>query len=444
MALPSHPGPESPRPTRLVYIPTNRPFEAALHSVVAEIEAARTVVTDDLQLLVVDDAPAEASRVNAAAVEQVRRAHGLAVLELTPVRWAKLVDDILAEAGLPGPVSEAARSALVKPTGSYGAGPNKAALVGAALGAVSLHRRDSDLLTDYDPETGSSALTVEIRLLDASVPGADACCVGSSFVGDPVRDRRDLEDVSPDLTQRLNSLSARTRITRTSGALPEDHPSNVAARRAVGYGVHVERDSVGSVEMGIAATQSVHEWIPEMPAVGIFGSDYFQKGLLYQLDVPVYYHGITAHHVYELWRAQQERPDHLASYAISELRYAVLRYHWNTFNEALMAQRTLLLEGGVLDSAAYGDLFVDALERGTAGASELPGEYVSIHRSAADAADDPDVQRRLRVRVEALEDAQNGVLEYVDGAIREFAALCRVWPALIATARAHSGLLGPW
>ncbi len=400
--------------TRLVYVPTNRPFEAAFRSVVDEVESVRA--GSDVRLLVIDDCAPEASRANGELAGWAARERGCDVEVLTPDRWRGLVNDIVAM--IPSGRAEAARSALLKPTGSYGAGPNKASLVAAVVGAATLHRRDSDQITGVDPASGRSPLDVELELL-----GTTARCAGSSLTGEPTLDRRDLQADSPDFARRIDDLSRRSRA-RGPAAAPE--------RRVVEGGVAVERDQTGAVEMGIAALRDVHEWIPEMPAVGILGSDYFQKGLLYQLDVPVLYHELSARHVYEPWRAEQNDAAHLGWYAVAEMRFSILRAHWNTFNEALRERRTDLL-GDEFDSALYGDLFVGALESGAERSVRIATEFAAIYKEAAAGASGA-VRDRLDVRVAALEGAVDDAPGYVAEAIREFAGLARMWPDLVKAA----------
>lgn len=426
--------PPSPRPsevpaTRLVYLPTNRSFEAAFRSVVAEIEAVRADRDDDIRLLVVDDCAPEVSRANTALAEGVGRERGCDVQVLTTEAWRHLVREIVA--GLPAQTARSARSALVKPTGSYGAGPNKAALAAAFIGAATLHRRDSDQITRLDPGSGRPPLDIEIRLLDgADAPGPGAYCAGSSLTGRPTRDRRDLEHGSREFTRRIDDLSRLP--TAADGPRPHGRP-----KRGMIAGVAVERDHTGAVEMGIAAVRAVHEWIPEPPAVGILGSDYFQKNLLYQLGLPVFYHGLRALHVYEGWRSEQSDPQHLAWYAVAELRYSILRYHWNRFNEALKAERERLLRADGFDSALYGALFAGVLQSGRERAARIAQEFVVIYKEAASAASGT-VRQRLDTRVAALEGSVDAAPHYVDQAIREFTGLARIWPALV-TASARLG-----
>lgn len=137
-------------------MPTNRPFEAAFRSVAAEVAALPEEARHQVTLLVVDDCPPQVSRANRQAAEAAAAAGGVRVHVLGVDGWRRLAHDVLATAALPPAEHTLVRHALCKPTGSYGAGPNKAALVAAYVGAHTLHRRDSDQITQVDPASGAS------------------------------------------------------------------------------------------------------------------------------------------------------------------------------------------------------------------------------------------------------------------------------------------------
>ncbi|MCZ0975568.1 DUF6271 family protein, partial [Streptomyces albulus] len=306
------------------------------------------------------------------------------------------------------------------------------ALVAAYLGARTLHRRDSDQVTHVDPASGASPLRIEAELLDGGAAAGAGRVLRRLLPHRPPHPRPPrpagpLRGVRRPHRRPEPALPAETRVARPAAPA---RPEEVVAHG----GVPAHRDHTGAVEMGIAALRRVHEWIPEMPAVGVLGSDYFQKGLLYQLELPVWHHDLTADHHYEPWRAEQSSAAHLGWYARAELRYAVLRKHWNAFNEALMTQRDLLLpDGQHFDSAAYAEFLLDTVERGAERTAAIPSAFVEIYREAAAAASG-DVRSRLDVRVAALEEAADTTGQYVADAVREFAALTRSWPALVAAA----------
>ncbi|MFE7121771.1 hypothetical protein ACFU99_40715, partial [Streptomyces sp. NPDC057654] len=103
--------------TRLVYVPTNRPFAAAYRSVVAEAAAFQESApfgeegVADIRLLVIDDCSPEHSQRNREVAERAAREHGCDVHVLTPDGWQRLADEIVATAALPPADAVAARSA---------------------------------------------------------------------------------------------------------------------------------------------------------------------------------------------------------------------------------------------------------------------------------------------------------------------------------------------
>ncbi|MFJ9619696.1 DUF6271 family protein [Streptomyces noursei] len=122
------------------------------------------------------------SRANRQVVEDTAAASGVRGHVLDADGWERLAHDILVAAALPPAEHTLAEHALCKPTGSYGAGPNKAALLAAYVGAQTLHRRDSDQITRVDPASGASPLRIEAELLDG---GAAAGNKGAHCVGPP-------------------------------------------------------------------------------------------------------------------------------------------------------------------------------------------------------------------------------------------------------------------
>jgi hypothetical protein len=202
----------------------------------------------------------------------------------------------------------------------------------------------------------------------------------------------------------------------------------------VGPGMRVERD-YGRAQVGVSASREVHLWIPEMPAVGVLGTDHFQKGLLYQLDLPVYWHPLQACHKYEPWRAEQADHGQLGWYVVAELRYAILRHYWNTANEAITANASsLFADDGQFRPDLYAVAFTDVLIADTAPAQAVADAFVDVYSRAADAAAGSTADR-LRIRVKALQEERHRAVPYVRNAISEFAQLARLWPRLVSGAR---------
>jgi hypothetical protein len=176
------------------------------------------------------------------------------------------------------------------------------------------HQPATSTLIAGGPPTGAQSLPSNTSG-DVAVP----YCAGASVDGEPTKDHRDLAAASPLLAKALKSISSRRR-DRTEPVTPVKATVSVAS----GVDVEVKLDVTGLVQVGVSALRGVYEWIPEMPAVGILGTDHFQKGLLYRAHLPVYRHPLTAFHKYEPARANQTKTAHLGTYVVSELRHAVL------------------------------------------------------------------------------------------------------------------------
>ncbi len=251
---------------------------------------------------------------------------------------------------------------LAKESGSYGSGPNKASLVAAYLGAHSLHRRDSDEFPGFRDHDELTTLQVEAAALAVPIPaaaegvGVAPYFVGSDIVGEPTKDHRDLMTTAPDLADQVDRISSAKDMWRSAAA--GSSPPYVLD---VGAG----------------------EWIPEMPAVGVLGTDYFQKGLLYRLDLPVLWHPLSATHVYEPSRLEQRNLASLRRYVLAELRYCILKQYWNAANVSLSAMaKELMPRSGLFRADLYADVFKNVLDSDSVQTEAAVTEFITVHERA--------------------------------------------------------------
>ncbi len=423
------------RALRMVYIPTHRDCSEVLTAVGREVRTAADRSTDEFQIVLIDDRPPVLAENNRLAARRVAGNLGLTVNWLGGDAFAELLAYLVARGGLAIEERQFAFLSLIKPSGSYASGMNKASLLAAYLGASTLHRRDSDEFPACDPDSGVGTLEVEVATLSSALPTGEGreirpYIAGSHVDGEPTKDHRDLISVSRELAAELQAIGRRPR--QADEVVPAPVTGNVAVGR--GRGIRVERDFTGRAQVGVSASREVYHWIPEMPAVGILGTDHFQKGLLYQLDLPVYWHPLGARHEYEPLRAQQLDETQLRRYAVAELRHVVLRHYWNAANELLVGIGAGLFDGGQFRSAAYAQAFLDVLTPDITPADAVADHFIDIIARAADLASG-DAAERLRVRLQALEDERPYVVGYVRDSIEEFARLTRLWPHLVAAAQ---------
>lgn len=423
----------SRRRTRLVYIPTHRPFERVLLGVAKEIErASSNIPGDDLQLLLIDDRDAGTAKPNRELASVLAERSEFAVNWLGVSEWEEFLDAVLLAASLGEGQTRLAQAALTKASGSYAGGMNKASLIAAYLGAVSLHRRDSDELPGYRDSDHLTALQAEAAALETPLPWSRQTpyFAGSSVLGEPTKDHRDLAAVSPDLVEDIERISSR-KSSRPAAARNGSRYS-----LSVGNGLQAELDMSGKTEVGVSAMRKVYEWIPEMPVIGVLGTDHFQKGLLYQLDLPVAWHPLSATHTYDPSRAEQADTSAIQWYVLAELRFCVLKQYWNHANGLLRSfSPDALLSGEDLNTELYASAFTDATNSDAIKAEGAAEAFIATYERAL-ALSSGALRTRHQARVTALRDAKPTVVPEIQTAIEEFAGLTRLWPRLIAAAHA--------
>lgn len=426
--------------TRLVYIPTHRPFERVLLGVAEEINrASGNMPGDDLQLLLIDDRDAGTAKSNRELAAMLAEKSEFAVSWLGVSEWEEFLDAVLLTASLGEDQARLARAALTKASGSYGGGINKASLIAACLGAVSLHRRDSDELPGYRDSDNLTALQAEACVLETPMPETlqdrrgTPYFAGASVLGEPTKDHRDLAAVSPDLVEDIERISSR------KSSRPAAARSGSRYSLSIGNGLQVELDVSGKTEVGVSAMRKVYEWIPEMPAVGVLGTDYFQKGLLYQLGLPVAWHPLSATHTYDPSRAEQADTSAFQWYVLAELRFCVLKQYWNHANDLLRSftPGTLLSDEG-LNTDLYASAFTNAINSDAIRAEGAAEAFIETYEHAL-ALSSGALRARHRARVTALRDAKPTVVPDIQAAIEEFAGLTRLWPRLVAATYAMCG-----
>jgi hypothetical protein len=419
--------------TRLVYIPTHRPFDRVLLGVADEINlASKSMPGDDLKLLLIDDRDADTAKPNHKLAATLAEQSDFAVSWLGVSEWKEFLDAVLLAASLSEDRTRRARAALSKASGSYAGGMNKAALIAAYLGAVSLHRRDSDELPGYRDSDHLTALQAEAAVLETPLPESlqTPYFAGSSVLGEPTKDHRDLAAVSPDLVEEIERISSR------KSSRPATARGGSRYSLPVGNGLKVELDMSGKTEVGVSAMRKVHEWIPEMPAIGVLGTDHFQKGLLYQLGLPVAWHPLSATHTYDPSRAKQADTGALQWYVLAELRFCVLKQYWNHANYILRSfSPDALLSNEGVNTDLYASAFTDAINSDVIKAESAAGAFIETYERAL-ALSNGALGARHQARVTVLRDAKPTVVPEVQAAIEEFASLARLWPCLIAAARA--------
>lgn len=445
--------------TSLLYIPTNRPSLRSAESYAGEAERL-TQAGHPCSFVLLETREGRHVEAHRRLLAKLDGALGCAVHHFDLTGQRRFLDDLVGQAGLDDDDEALVQRCLLPEETHYSAGPSKAALFAAALGARWLHRRDSDTATLEIDGAPLDPSVLETRYLDRPLgeapevdpagldPRLPVAGVGTDYQGDAALDREAFRAMPLEILvehERLENpgLDAQTLEARVR--------RKYLARDQEPYrGDHVEVDDTGRSEMGAFSVSRLHRIIPELPMPATLGSDYFVKNLGYRLGVPILYHSRRVAHTHSetAGRTAQDAAG-FVDYSLKDTRFKLMKVFWRRLNQALEAT----VEGrspadGLLSSQVYADCVDRALAATAAEEiAHLLDATTSLYESAAAAArqlsvGDParfrEVAIRLRQERESLARAPRLAFE-------DFARLTRLWPRLLAAADAlHREERTPW
>lgn len=426
-------------PTHLLYVPTNRSCVDQVDQLVAEAQLL-TAADTSCALAVIEhgDAPWVERHRDALA----RRARGVGAFHLTTAATSRFLRAVVEELGLARSTADRLLSLLHPNEVAYGAGPNKAALLAAALGCDVLHRRDSDVRVDHGQagpaypcvaELGALGRTPHELGLDRQAAAAERVeFVGTSCFGSPPQDRRDLLAAGERFLVELELLAA-----------PDDSPERLkeelrqyltvdpATRYTEDF---YELDPHGRTVMSACALARVFRELPEMPLAGTLGTDYLRRNLLRALGRPLVFHSRKMRHRYDEDRARQTDPAAVNDYAHRDLRHLILWPILVRHHDTLRRSPELFLTAaGGLDVASYADSVAVARDHVAPAVADLPFRFGAIYRAAAGVVGDRVIAARLHGVADSVESGPDFVQEVLDG-VEDFCLLLRHWPDLVDAA----------
>ena len=387
---------------------------------------------------------------NALALRRLAARHPqVRFLHVTPHSVADLVADPLHRVVASADTRALLHAALLPTAVSYGAGPNKAALTAAALGYEVLHRRDSDIESpDDDAELPVAA---EVACILRRAGDVVAHCapeaadqlnrivylVGTTYVGDPALDRRDLLAAGPEHAVALQRLKDLPDLSdRPADA--EGFTRTYLAEQRPPAADTLALDTHRQTEMGVACYADVWRVLPELPLRDTLGSDYAAKSYLHDAEFPVVRHGRALRHAYRANR-REPAPEQAADYALRDLRGLLLsrvrrrqRQRCNVWVQGA---------GSVTPAhvATYADALTDAWRMERPYLLDVPARAAGIYRRAADASTGA-ARGRLAATADAVAHAGWAAVADVGAGVTEFAALATVWPALIDAVATHRSM----
>lgn len=160
--------------THLYCIPTNRPVEQSFRSFIPEITEAiesGLLLEDDILFAVIDDGDALCNEINRTFMMSYFAESNIASLHISNDMRGQLVQHCCGD--------DTSLLALFNSEGTnYGAIANVCSLLGAAVGAEYIHRRDSDTLLFSSEEGLVSPLMVELK---AIAENEHSVIIGSNY-----------------------------------------------------------------------------------------------------------------------------------------------------------------------------------------------------------------------------------------------------------------------
>lgn len=435
--------------SRLFYIPTNRGCSESIKAYIGEAEFLQQTFSGPVVFAVIESNDAAHVNENRNAIESLRADTNVQLVHFTVADQIEFVDRLLGSTALANSEKSRVRDLLLPDGIAYSAGPNKASLLAAALGATVIHRRDSDTVPmehdrkkQYASEPEAEFIGRRIGEVAGLVRHADTMpgdalihFVGSDYQGDLPVDRMELIEMSPELLIDLEALES-------PGAPREEVEEYVTnyylERNQFAYeGDNVEVDQTGKTELGVCCIHAVFRELPEMPIKGTLGCDYFQKNLLYRLDWPVLYHTRRADHHYTPDRDTRSDTEAFINYNYRDARYKILWRIWSKHNRTLEARRSELVAARdrLINTDVYVASFMNALA--STPRDELIGipiEMAKIFERAATLSG-ADSQEKYDLLARGLEENASKLTDEVITGVRDYCFLIERWSLLIAAAR---------
>lgn len=443
----------------LFYIPTNRDSTIAVRSYFEEVQFLRGLSDAPVYFALIESKDDQAARTNAEEVSRLNievsaRGHATeaGVIHFTVDRQHTFLENVIQRAGFIQDEAERLLALLLPEGIAYGAGPNKAALMAAALGVDVLHRRDSDTAPDMWQGKALFPSEIEYALIGRTLsdvadridefghfdPSSTIYFVASDYQGDLPVDRLELAELSEDLLIDHERLE---HPAWTLAQLRESAKSYYLERNSIPYSHDsISIDTTGQTELGVSCVFRLFRDLPEMPLQDTLGCDYMQKNLLYRVDWPIVYHNRRVTHRYSAERNTRQSADEFVRYNLMDARYKILWRIWSKHNRNLEAHASKLLEapaGSVINAHYYADSFEQACE--ALPESELHGivlDLAEIYKRAAHLATDGQREKYHHLALTLTDNAADLVLQVRQG-IDDFCFLIQRWGQLITSANAE-------
>lgn len=355
-------------------VPTNRPCRRTLFQLHAEATYAATEFGVEVVMLVLDSCEEAVFGEHAEVLAGFAPTAGVRVLHLDEDAQRAFLRAAIESAELPKP--ELVLDLMLPEKLSYGACTNRAALIAAALGCESVHRRDSDL--DYQVVDGRTVYPVHHEVRTLGSRAADAASnvsrsdlradrdefpvslVGASFIGEPSVDIAEIRRKDPGVYFDMVSLWA------PDGASEAERRELVEESfTGAGQEPFTQDDSLLTVvdpmriDMMNIAFHQVHEDVPHPPATDTIGSDYFLMHVVHDAGLPGVLHN---RHVVNYYTPERRTDEGFRAYHLRYTKFILsMPYLHDVYRRMAAAGEALLDNGNRADPLVVADLVRESI-----------------------------------------------------------------------------------
>lgn len=415
---------------RLFTIPTNRPCIDGAVSYVEDIKRVEDIYNEKIDFLVLGNGSDEVENKNTKDFETYNAKSDYKIHYIPKKKQKEWLIRLLSESNVE---RKDDLYRILEPDENiinYGAVLNKAFLIGAALDAKSIHRRDSDTknpkrFSDYSP------LEYEMKYLGKKYnectelnfdSDEDIYFVGGNYSGEWAGDFSALYQKNPTLLYRHVALNFPGR--------PMDEIVELTEKRygSIDKNEEKEDESVKLVmdrmiELGNCGFYKIYENYPVSPAAKTMATDYFIHDLMFDSNLPNVYHNVRVEHYHTKERSNDEW---FYDYHLRSARYKVYNRIMKRFFNAYRDEHK---NGDLLSSKDLSKIMKEQFEKWDY--KKEGGRVLKELQSIFQDSEIPEyveLSKRISANLDIL-------LEDVVSGVKDFILLLENWSELISTAK---------
>ena len=414
---------------RLFTIPTNRPCIDGAASYVDDIKRVENEYKEKIEFLVLGNGSDEVEKKNSTDFDSYNSKNDFKIHYIPKKKQKEWLRKLVNEAAVD---KKDDLYRILEPDETiinYGAVLNKSFLIGAALGATSIHRRDSDTKNPKELDT-YSPLEYEMKYLGKKYSDCeelkfdsqdDIYFVGGNYSGEWAGDFSALYQKDPTLLYRHVALNFPGRPMEEIAELAEKRYGSIDKGEEKEEPVKLVMDRM--IELGNCGFYKIYEKYPVSPAARTTATDYFIHDLMFDSNLPNVYHNVRVEHYHT---KERENSEWFFDYHLRSARYKVYNRIMKRF---FKAYREEYKSGNLMSGKELSKIMKDQFDKwdykdeGTHVLKELQSIFLD-----SEIPEYVELSKRIAANTEMiLGDVVNGV--------KDFILLLDNWGELINTAK---------